>query len=871
MATTIADLLVRITGDSKGLQKEIAASQRQIKRAFGSEALAASRGAITVLAGLGAAVAAAGAMAGKSALGWNLAVNEIEDVSGMAGEAASQLLATAGLVGLSGEDASAALVKMSKNAQTAFDSIIENGKDSTDVFTKFGIAIVDENNKLLSSEQIFANVAAKHRELANGVEKTAMEVEIFGKKGAKLNDWLNLTEGQMSELTARAERMGLIVKSDTTQAWENATFEVNRAKLGFTAAGNAILSDLLPAATSGSSAVADLLESFAVDTKMSGIRVALVNLIPDSLQPAIMAVAAALTGYAVPALVLAGYHATLALGPLGWFAAALGTIAYAAVSTGNALAKMGDQADDAVARLNGFNPVGLDQVGVSASNARKEMALLFDEYAHMNGSQTKTTAPAGVMPEGTGTKGAKKAWDDLEREAKQASKEIYKEWLQMTNSQSEQLNAWYNDELDKLNKSAAANENYDRDLTRLNEIYAEKRRKIAADEAAYKTGVYREARDRISEFANIKGSIGLEGVKLDQSNLDKEYKDKITKIEDYWADMTVEFANGTKQQKDDAIQKWTEAGVAFKINEQGMVDFSEQKNKDLLVAKQKYAEDSANLYKNYADIVKTLQVEYNNADVKGYIETLNTKRAQDYAFFQEKQTYLQAYQEAWYAVNKTSLGYAVDFANGMASSVQECISSAFAGTKSIGQAWKDLGQSIRKVIADVVADWIAAQVKMMAMNFIASIFGFSTGGQASSGIAATNSSIQDSIVPASATGGLQRGPGTGTSDSILAWLSNGEYVIRAAMVDKLGVRFLDALNAGRTPAFAGGGIVTGPSRASLASRIDAPLKRMIEKAGRGSGGSAVINQYNYGDYNYKTDVDETNAALGDMVLSALRG
>ena len=37
-----------------------------------------------------------------------------------------------------------------------------------------------------------------------------------------------------------------------------------------------------------------------------------------------------------------------------------------------------------------------------------------------------------------------------------------------------------------------------------------------------------------------------------------------------------------------------------------------------------------------------------------------------------------------------------------------------------------------------------------------------------------------------ATGGLIRGPGTGTSDSIPALLSNGEYVIRAAAVRKLG-------------------------------------------------------------------------------------
>ena len=48
-----------------------------------------------------------------------------------------------------------------------------------------------------------------------------------------------------------------------------------------------------------------------------------------------------------------------------------------------------------------------------------------------------------------------------------------------------------------------------------------------------------------------------------------------------------------------------------------------------------------------------------------------------------------------------------------------------------------------------------------------------------------------------ADGGPIRGQGTGTSDSIPAMLSNGEYVVRASSVAKYGVETLDALNAQR--------------------------------------------------------------------------
>lgn len=55
-----------------------------------------------------------------------------------------------------------------------------------------------------------------------------------------------------------------------------------------------------------------------------------------------------------------------------------------------------------------------------------------------------------------------------------------------------------------------------------------------------------------------------------------------------------------------------------------------------------------------------------------------------------------------------------------------------------------------------------------------------------------------------ATGGYVNGIGTATSDSNLARLSKGEYVIRASAVNALGVDFLDRLNAA---GFANGGLV----------------------------------------------------------------
>lgn len=60
-----------------------------------------------------------------------------------------------------------------------------------------------------------------------------------------------------------------------------------------------------------------------------------------------------------------------------------------------------------------------------------------------------------------------------------------------------------------------------------------------------------------------------------------------------------------------------------------------------------------------------------------------------------------------------------------------------------------------------------------------------------------------------AAGGLISGPGSGTSDSILAALSNGEYVVNAAATQKY-LPLLESINGGGVPGFAPGGPIIVP-------------------------------------------------------------
>nr|DAW75485.1 MAG TPA: tail tape measure [Caudoviricetes sp.] len=207
------------------------------------------KGISNMMVGIGGMSVAAVGGAIAATKSWAEAVNDLEDKTNMSAESCSELLYVTQAVGLSMSDAGDSLSKMSKNSVKAYMSIVaanEAGTQSTDIFTKYGITITDTNGKLLSAQDILANVAKRHREMANGVAKTSMEMEIFGRSGAKLNDLLNLTKEQLNGMTQRARAAGLVLDHETTQAWEDMTFQINEAKAAMIGVGVQVGKLLLP-------------------------------------------------------------------------------------------------------------------------------------------------------------------------------------------------------------------------------------------------------------------------------------------------------------------------------------------------------------------------------------------------------------------------------------------------------------------------------------------------------------------------------------------------------------------------------------------------------------------------------------------------
>lgn len=126
------------------------------------------------------------------------------------------------------------------------------------------------------------------------------------------------------------------------------------------------------------------------------------------------------------------------------------------------------------------------------------------------------------------------------------------------------------------------------------------------------------------------------------------------------------------------------------------------------------------------------------------------------------------------------------YGNSLAKDFASGISDWITGTKSFGDV-------MRSVLDSLIQ-------KLMQATMYALIIASVTGGS-------FKANFFKAFGKGFATGGSVDGPGTGTSDSIPAMLSNGEYVLNAQAVDRLGVPFLNGLNTGRLRGFASGGLV----------------------------------------------------------------
>jgi ribosomal protein L12E/L44/L45/RPP1/RPP2 len=209
---------------------------RQLDRAFS--------GLKGTLATLGVGLSVAGITAiFKSAIDKADELGKLSQKVGITVESLSALKHAAELSDVSIEQLQTGLQQLAKHAQEAQTGAGE----AADTFRALGIAVKDASGNLKPTEELLLVIAERFVRMEDGAGKTALAMRLFGRSGAELIPLLNQGRTGIEALRKEAERLGIIISTDTAKAAEQFNDDLKRLTSSSDAFKIKLAEDVLPA------------------------------------------------------------------------------------------------------------------------------------------------------------------------------------------------------------------------------------------------------------------------------------------------------------------------------------------------------------------------------------------------------------------------------------------------------------------------------------------------------------------------------------------------------------------------------------------------------------------------------------------------
>jgi hypothetical protein len=243
------DLIAKIGGWTDGLSKAERELDKRTKRMnkmaydFGRSFGASIKSAVTgFLAFAGVSVSIGAVVSSlKSAID---RADELRDASirlGVGVDVLSKWSYAAKQTGTDIDGLNKGLKLLAKNASEALDPKSDKAK----LFDALGISKDD----LTDLTTLVPKVADAFKQLPDGPQKAAVAMELFGKSGADLIEFLNQGSDGLKTFGDRAQQLGIVISQDTANAADEFNDKLDDLKTAFTGLSTQVDSDLLPQLT----------------------------------------------------------------------------------------------------------------------------------------------------------------------------------------------------------------------------------------------------------------------------------------------------------------------------------------------------------------------------------------------------------------------------------------------------------------------------------------------------------------------------------------------------------------------------------------------------------------------------------------------
>lgn len=294
----IADLMVRVGADVASFKTGMSEVNTKVDEAgsgfakLGPLALGVAGGVLAVGAGL----TAFGMHAIDTATAAGQAAFEMSEKFGLSGHQASAYLSVGSQLGLTNEQVSKSFQFLSKNVSGMALTLQAGGKISAttgQVYKDLGINVLDAGGHVKSANELMLEAADAFKGMADGPEKAALAMKLFGKSGTDMLPMLNQGRAGIEGMMKAGQAMGDVMTNDQVAAAHKLALEHKQLDTALAGVTNQIGLFLMPIMTS--------LMGFVVGTAIPAIQ-RLGAYFMEHLWPAIQQVGAAFMGILSPAL-----------------------------------------------------------------------------------------------------------------------------------------------------------------------------------------------------------------------------------------------------------------------------------------------------------------------------------------------------------------------------------------------------------------------------------------------------------------------------------------------------------------------------------------------------------------------------------------
>lgn len=300
-------------------------------------------------------------------------------------------------------------------------------------------------------------------------------------------------------------------------------------------------------------------------------------------------------------------------------------------------------------------------------------------------------------------------------QALQTHQQIDDSYAQSTATQVELTDCKFQKEYEKLNESKAFNANYQKDKEKLDAMYAQEHLKAVEADAQKEAQIKEKAVTMAADKKTNAPALTDTASDKELSKMEADYDKAITSIQSKWQQYSADYAGMTQSQKALFLKALDEENIAYEVSADGRLSFAKEIYNEELAKYKEFIDQKTAYFQQSKDIEADIEEAKNQVSIERLQAVLSDANAIRLNDYEAQKAMMETYQETYLAAHATTAQMVADLYDKAFSGLSSAITDTIMGTKTLGQAFQNLGKSLIQVIVEFYAKQLAGMLVNSAM------------------------------------------------------------------------------------------------------------------------------------------------------------